>query len=501
MNLWTGLQVLAATSSLMVAGLALSKGPPSPLRLPLALLAVESFVFNVSSVSLALSGDVRYRWIGTIVSPLFVPLLFHFVLLFVGRARALRWLLAACYALFLGQALLALVDFLVPALELPGGLMGYRVMRLGLIVPVAAIGLLQAVLYLRSVNTPQERFRGRLLLTAILIATCVLPTDWVAALGAPVPALAPVGSLAINLILTQLVLGVGMVPGQRKNYLALAVLASLLVVSVYVALFIGFGEHQSLLLITVTAVTLGLAALGRLTLVSWVRAREALERHATLGRFAAQMAHDLRNPLSAALGAAELLARDLGARQDAKDAHLAVLLVQQLGRLHEIIDRYQRLSKVELSVREVDLNQLVARVLSLQGFATPEAVTVRSVLSPACRPIKGDPELLASALENLVRNAFEATAHQGVVTVTTHASPELVRVAVQDTGAGMNARTLEQAFIPFFTTKATGSGLGLAFVRQVARAHGGDARITSTEGAGTTVEISLPLVAGGFARG
>ena len=96
-----------------------------------------------------------------------------------------------------------------------------------------------------------------------------------------------------------------------------------------------------------------------------------------------------------------------------------------------------------------------------------------------------------------MKNGIEAMPKGGTLTVSTaltddHDEPRLV-ISVQDTGTGFDARAREQAFELFFTTKATGSGLGLAFVRQVARAHGGDAALTSREGAGTTVSLLLPL--------
>jgi signal transduction histidine kinase len=104
-----------------------------------------------------------------------------------------------------------------------------------------------------------------------------------------------------------------------------------------------------------------------------------------------------------------------------------------------------------------------------------------------------DRDLLAGALENLVQNAFEAMPDGGTVTVRTSVDPDTVVLSVEDNGQGMDARTRERAFDPFFTTKPTGSGLGLAFVRRVAEAHGGDVTLASKEGAGTTLQLRLPL--------
>jgi signal transduction histidine kinase len=97
-------------------------------------------------------------------------------------------------------------------------------------------------------------------------------------------------------------------------------------------------------------------------------------------------------------------------------------------------------------------------------------------------------------LENLVRNAMEAMPDGGTVTVrTARSGAESVLLSVADTGCGMDARTRERAFDDFFTTKALGSGLGLAFVRRVVEAHGGRVSLESEQGRGTLVSVRLPV--------
>lgn len=114
---------------------------------------------------------------------------------------------------------------------------------------------------------------------------------------------------------------------------------------------------------------------------------------------------------------------------------------------------------------------------------------------PVCR---ADRDLIGLALENLIKNAFEAMPKGGRVTVRTQRwsgddGPEIL-LSVQDTGVGMNARTLAKAEAGLFTTKARGSGLGVVFARRVAEAHGGSLSLTSAEGRGTIVRLHLPAV-------
>jgi signal transduction histidine kinase len=209
------------------------------------------------------------------------------------------------------------------------------------------------------------------------------------------------------------------------------------------------------------------------------------------------MAHDLRNPLAAARGAAEFLVEEMRRSGEAQHRDFAVLIIQQLDRLGAVIERYHRLSKLEPAPIELDLNALVRRVLSLQEFAAGSDVRIEHQLAEPSPRLKADPDLLASALENLVKNGLEAMPAGGTLTVRTQVGDEgsgpIASLSVEDTGKGMDARAREQAFEPFFTTKANGSGLGLAFVQQVARAHEGEVLLTSREGSGTIIEVALPL--------
>jgi two-component system, NtrC family, sensor histidine kinase HydH len=218
---------------------------------------------------------------------------------------------------------------------------------------------------------------------------------------------------------------------------------------------------------------------------------------ATVGRFSAQMAHDLKNPLAALKGAAQVLLEDLAKPSDAVDRRAFVeLMLAQIDRLDALVDTYGRLARVDPARVRLDTNTIVQSVLAMQAFAAP-GVEVQMKLAPDLPGCRADHEMLTRALENLVRNAIEAMPSGGSLTVSTERSSAAgqasVVIAVEDTGQGMDARTRDRAFDDFFTTKARGSGLGLAFVRRFADAHGGDVDIASTEGRGTVVALRLPL--------
>jgi len=221
------------------------------------------------------------------------------------------------------------------------------------------------------------------------------------------------------------------------------------------------------------------------------------------------MAHDLKNPFAALKGAAQYLReeRAQGRSIDDKNDFLD-LIVQQIDRLKNVVDKYQRIGRVEPVRTPVQVNELVQTLVALQKFASPEEIAVKADLADDLPTCSMDRDLVTGALENLLQNALEATATATTTTRAAPAAPATVTVrtalvnagqtrgvllSVEDVGMGMSARTRERALDDFFTTKATGSGLGLAFVRRVAEAHGGDVSLISKEGAGTTVRMFLPL--------
>jgi signal transduction histidine kinase len=223
--------------------------------------------------------------------------------------------------------------------------------------------------------------------------------------------------------------------------------------------------------------------------------RQRLEGLATLGRFAAQMAHDLKNPLAAIKGAAQFL-KEENLRKNVDDAGFVDLMLDEVERMHRVIDNYQRLGRVEPTATVCDVNDVVRAVMALQGFASSAGITVRVEHHGALAPVALDRDLVENAIKNLVRNAFEAMPDGGTLTVRTapnetSEAPGAV-VIVEDTGVGMDATTRTRAMESFYTTKAKGSGLGLAYVRRVVEAHGGDLALMSTPGAGTMVRIWLP---------
>jgi signal transduction histidine kinase len=207
--------------------------------------------------------------------------------------------------------------------------------------------------------------------------------------------------------------------------------------------------------------------------------------------------------LGTALGLTDLLSNfvhelpSLGSLGFLAAGALTLFAATRIRLLESGIEAYRRLARVEPLLARVQINDLVSEVIALQGFAAGQRIRLLAELDrlPACNADRG---LFANVLQNLIRNACEAIAGNGNVTVRTGlshpAGPGTIEIRVEDNGAGMDARTREQAFDEFFTNKPNGSGLGLSLVRRVVEAHGGAVAIDSQEGRGTIVLPKLPIV-------
>ena len=215
------------------------------------------------------------------------------------------------------------------------------------------------------------------------------------------------------------------------------------------------------------------------------------ERLATIGRFASQIAHEIRNPLSSISLNVELLEDELkGSSEEARGLIRSVL--RELDRLNDIVGEYlqfSRFPKPHLKRGRVDgvIQELV------QSFKAPAPVKVQVSLMPSSPEVWLDDGLLRQVLENLVRNAAESIEGDGVIRIETDVVDRFLLIRVKDTGQGIPPETQSKLFEPFFTTKAHGTGLGLATSQQIIFEHNGHLLVESQPGKGSTFTTLLPL--------
>ncbi len=224
------------------------------------------------------------------------------------------------------------------------------------------------------------------------------------------------------------------------------------------------------------------------------RMRQA-DRLAAIGRVAANIAHEIRNPLAALSGAIEQLTRELPL--DETREQLMQIVLRESNRLNQIISEFLEYARpAPLRTEGVNLAELLDEVvLLLERDPLSAKVKIIRQYAPEL-PARVDAHQLRQALWNLCLNAVQAMPDGGELAIGArilNGTGPRVEVWVSDTGQGIGSEDLPHIFEPFFSTKPDGSGLGLAVVHRVVQDHGGEVDVRSTTGAGATFTLSLPL--------
>ncbi len=218
------------------------------------------------------------------------------------------------------------------------------------------------------------------------------------------------------------------------------------------------------------------------------RRLEASEKLAAMGKLAAMVAHEIRNPLNA-------LSMGLQYMQTLGELRPEIMeeIRQELTRLTELTEELLSLSHgFQIKPGPVVLDELMA-YLESRFIPKAEARKIKfRTEGPKGLTIQADKRWLLRALENLLRNAFEAVSEGDQVELIVKAFPHEVHLTVKDTGPGISPETKDKLFEPFFTTKKEGFGLGLFIVQKVAKAHGGKIRVESSPGQGASFTLILP---------
>jgi signal transduction histidine kinase len=221
---------------------------------------------------------------------------------------------------------------------------------------------------------------------------------------------------------------------------------------------------------------------------------ERSERDALLGRAAAQIAHEVKNPLAGLRLYAFHLKSKLAGSPGKSEIDLANKIIQTLDHLSEIVERTLDFARpISLSRRRLDMNGILTESLQVLKPQIDESkIIVEQFLAAGALTCSVDEALIRSALVNLILNAIQAMPGGGTLTLRSEKTQGLVTVEVADTGAGIREQDLEAVFEPFYTTKSRGLGLGLPFARKVFEQHAGAIEIRSQPGLATSVIIRLP---------
>lgn len=221
------------------------------------------------------------------------------------------------------------------------------------------------------------------------------------------------------------------------------------------------------------------------------------QRLASVGRLAAGVAHEIRNPLSSIKGLATYFKERYQDKLD--DQQIANIMIQEVDRLNRVVGQLLDFARpIKISKKPISMQALIEDSLKLvERQASEKNIKIETRFPAQMDPVSVDPDRLNQVLLNLYLNAIDSMEAGGrlAIIIPNSQPTHNTEIKIMDDGTGISQEDLTHIFDPYFTTKATGTGLGLAIVHNIVDAHGGKVTVESHPGRGTTFTISLPLTA------
>jgi len=222
------------------------------------------------------------------------------------------------------------------------------------------------------------------------------------------------------------------------------------------------------------------------------------ENLASLTTLAAGVAHEIKNPLGSISIHLQLLQKALAKKNEAsekKTEKYFTVIKEEIERLNRIVvDFLFAVRPMNLELREGDINELITQIMEFVQFEMKQSNIVCMLeLDDKIPKILIDERYMKQALLNLIKNAQAAMPKGGVFTVATSFADNEIRISLCDTGVGISKESLAKIFEPYFTTRETGTGLGLTQVYKIIREHQGEITVDSSPETGAEFRISLPV--------
>jgi two-component system sensor histidine kinase HydH len=217
------------------------------------------------------------------------------------------------------------------------------------------------------------------------------------------------------------------------------------------------------------------------------------QRLASVGRLAAGVSHEIRNPLSSIKGFATYFKERY--HDVPENQQISNLMIQEVDRLNRVVGQLHEFARpIKISKKSVGIKPFIENSLKLIEIQAKETnIKIQTIFSSGIDKVFVDPDRINQVLLNLYLNAIESMENEGILSVTLKNTLENdgIEIRVSDTGKGISKDDLAHIFDPYFTTKASGTGLGLAIVHNIIEAHNGKIKVESRLGQGTTVTILL----------
>jgi two-component system, sporulation sensor kinase D len=212
-----------------------------------------------------------------------------------------------------------------------------------------------------------------------------------------------------------------------------------------------------------------------------------------IGIIATSTAHEIRNPLTGIKGFVSLLSKKY---KDDKDQYYFSLILKEVDRINTIVSELLIVGKPAIASKEINhINDILSDIIPLiesEANLHNVQLTITMTTDPAFIDVSKDH--LKQVILNLIKNALESMDSNGQLIISSEKTKDSVLIKIKDTGKGMSPEVLRDVFVPFFTLKETGTGLGLVVCKRILDSYGGELRIESSVGVGTQVTVQLPLV-------
>jgi signal transduction histidine kinase len=496
------LYFLASIGNLFLALFVVFRARRARGALPIALLCTSLFLWDIGEGFYERSGDKDWHYLRLIGSSMAPAFLWHFVLVFVHRERALRKSMVALYAatgLFTLSTAGAFVS--APLATYVDGI-AWNLTFLAVLFPFLVASFVLVFVRRKDVDSAVERNALNFVALGIAVGTLTGVADLTQVLRGVDETwkLGNVGSLISTVVLGIAILRHRLLeeqaPVRKFLFFVLLVASAGFVLAVLRSRLPG--EGQTWLVVGAAAVITGLA-LYRLLLVRLAEQAERRKRLALIGTMAAGVAHEIKNPLAAIKGAAQFVQKELEiADLKGESRDYLKLLVDEVDRLNAVVESFLTYARpLEPRRQDVFLQTLLADILRLQAASFPPSIKLETSFDPELPPVPADPALLTNAVVNVVRNAVEVMSGGGTLSVRTRSVIAPIRtyaaIDVQDSGPGIPKDELDRLFQPFYTTKAKGTGLGLAIALRIVEAHGGEIRVENVLPRGCRFTFLLPI--------